>query len=189
MKPWARVTVIGLAAAALGVAAPASAAPFDRSPYSGTEAFDVGCPGYTGMTSFSGVVTIMDTNPSLEGEFYRLTNRQRFADTITNARTGEAVTVSGRTLFKELRARSLGDGVFRYVGQAVTTVTFRDASGAVLLRERGVVAESFLFDTLNDGVPGGELLEEPELLKVSGPHATFDEDFDFCAFLNEATGP
>jgi hypothetical protein len=57
----------------------------------------------------------------------------------------------------------------------------------VLLRETGLVELAYVFDTLNDGQPGGVLLSE-EFVRASGQHPTFSEGFDFCGFLGNAIG-
>ena len=63
-----------------------------------------------------------------------------------------------------------------------------DSAGRVVVRDRGVIRYSALFDTLGDDEPGGELIEEfpPQ---VRGPHPAFDEAFDFCAIASDLIGP
>ena len=57
-----------------------------------------------------------------------------------------------------------------------------DASGRVLLRDRGAIRETYLFDTEGDAVPGGIFLEKLSL-RVSGPHPGFVTDEEFCAVI------
>lgn len=57
----------------------------------------------------------------------------------------------------------------------------------MILREVGIVRTGYVFDTENDSAPGGTILLE-ELLSVRGPHPTYDDDFDFCAFLDSEIG-
>ena len=45
----------------------------------------------------------------------------------------------------------------------------RDMTGGILLRDRGVIRTTVLFDTLGDDTPGGVTLEELDV-SVAGPH-------------------
>jgi hypothetical protein len=47
---------------------------------------------------------------------------------------------------------------------------------------------SWVFDTLGDSAPGGVFLEDPVVVRVSGPHPGFEEAFDFCALLISLIG-
>jgi len=189
MRRQIAVVLPTAAAAAVAFAAPAVAgAPLEnRTPYEGSRTFTECDGAYEGVSTYSGTNTIQDTNPSLEGEFFRFTDHYTFTDVLTNVDTGDYVVISGTGVFKELQPRSEGDGVFSYVTHDVGRITFSDSSGNVLIREAGMVVESWLFDTLNDGEPGGNVLDNG-LVRVSGPHPTFPESFDFCGFLDEATG-
>ena len=60
-----------------------------------------------------------------------------------------------------------------------------DSDGNVVLRDRGRVTFRALLDTLGDGEPGGELLEQ-ELTSISGPHQVFVADF--CEIATELIG-
>ena len=86
-----------------------------------------------------------------------------------------------------MQPHDLGNGIFAFVGQEIGTVTFRDSSGQVILREYGTVRIGYVFDTENDSTPGGTFLLE-RLLSVKGPHPTLEEDFDLCAFLDSEIG-
>ena len=59
-------------------------------------------------------------------------------------------------------------------------------TGRIVSRDRGVIRETYLFDTLGDATPGGLFLETLGL-RVSGPHPLlpggfFDGDA-FCAIV------
>ena len=63
-------------------------------------------------------------------------------------------------------------------------ILIRDMTGRVVSRDRGVIRETYLFDTLGDDTPGGVYLEQIGLL-ARGPHpllpgGVFYEDA-FCA--------
>jgi hypothetical protein len=51
----------------------------------------------------------------------------------------------------------------------------------LLLRDRGVIRSSLVFDTLGDATPGGAVVEELEP-SVRGPHPGFD-DATLCPVL------
>ena len=61
-----------------------------------------------------------------------------------------------------------------------------DSSGHVVVRDRGMIRQTFLFDTLGDGVPGGEFLSDTSTV-VHGPHPGFAPDFPFCQIAAELT--
>jgi hypothetical protein len=186
MKIRSILAAAALSCAGAAGAAPAHAAPVERTPYTGTETFAVCGGAYAGVSRYEGVSTISDANPSTGGQFFRFTNKVSFTDTITNPETGDYVTVSGDVLSKEIQPRALGDGVFAYVSHDVGRLVYRDASGQVLARESGVIVTEYTFDTLNDAEPGGEPLTE-ETVRVSGPRPFFEEEV-FCAFLEENIG-
>jgi hypothetical protein len=50
------------------------------------------------------------------------------------------------------------------------------------------IRHTFLADTLGDGVPGAEEIPDTDVHDVSGPHAGFSKDFDFCAPAAQLTG-
>lgn len=104
----------------------------------------------------------------------------------TNPDNGKYVVLTGSGIFKELQAHGQGGGLFTYVTHEAGLFTISDSSSKVLIREAGLVAFSYLFDTLNDGAPGGNVISA-ELLRVSGPHVTFDS-FDVCGYLSGVIG-
>ena len=55
-----------------------------------------------------------------------------------------------------------------------------DEDGRVLLRDRGVIRETILFDTLGDDMPGGTFIDSVEF-SVSGPQPGLL--FDPCSLL------
>jgi hypothetical protein len=172
----------------VGLASPSYAgAPVDRFKYSDTDTFTECDGAYEVASSFSGMILITDTNPSLDGQFFRFSDNYEFTDVITNPLNGEYVVLHGNGNVKELQPRSLGDGIFTFHTHDSGLFTIRDSSGRVLLKETGIVEFAYVFDTLNDGQPGGDFLFE-EFVRVSGPHPSFSEEFDFCSFLDDAIG-
>ena len=55
-------------------------------------------------------------------------------------------------------------------------------TGRVVLRDRGVIRETYLFDTLGDDTPGGMYIEQLGL-RVSGPHPLFVDEDAFCTVV------
>lgn len=98
------------------------------------------------------------------------------------AENGQFVTVTGNAIFHEIKAVPLGGNRFRFTAiEAGQPFRLYDAEGNLLLRDRGVIRRSAIFDTLGDAVPGGVLIEEFEPV-VRGPHPGF-EDETLCPVL------
>jgi hypothetical protein len=171
----------------IGLAAPAHAtAPLEnRAPYAGSNEFS-DC-GDNGHSTYWGDETILDTNPALAGQFFRFTDRYNFRDTLTNPDTGKYVVISGTGIFKELPPKTEDGQLFTYVAHDVGRVTISDSAGHVLVKQTGLVATSYLFDTGGDGAPGGNVLDE-QIYRLSGPHPTFAGTFDFCGLVSSQVG-
>jgi hypothetical protein len=115
--------------------------------------------------------------------------RYSFRETHTNTETGEWFVVRGHAVFNEVKATRVEGNIFKFVAiEAGQPFVIEDSAGRVVVRDRGVIRYSILFDTLGDDEPGGELVEEFEP-DVRGPHPGFDEDFDFCAVATDLIGP
>jgi hypothetical protein len=115
--------------------------------------------------------------------------RYSYRETHTNTATGEWFVVRGHAVFNEVKATRVEGTIFRFHAiEAGQPFVIADSAGRVVLRDRGVIRYSILFDTLGDDMPGGELIEEfpPEL---RGPHPSWSEDFDFCAIATDLIGP
>jgi hypothetical protein len=57
-----------------------------------------------------------------------------------------------------------------------------------VLRDRGVIRTTILFDTLGDETPGGEFLDEIDV-EVSGPHPGFFlDEGQFCEVVLDLIG-
>jgi hypothetical protein len=169
------------------VALPANAAPIVNERYSGTESFTE-C-GFQGESSFSGRVMIKDATPATDGQFFYFQDNYQYRDVITNPATGEFVIVRGNGIFKEIQPRQMEGSVFTFLThEAGQPFVVEDSSGRVVLRDRGMITLSYVFDTLGDSAPGGVFLEDPVVVRVSGPHPGFEEAFDFCALLTSLIG-
>jgi hypothetical protein len=98
-----------------------------------------------------------------------------YSETWTAA-NGRFVTVTGNAIFHEVKAVPLGDNQFRFTAiEAGQPFRLYDPEGNLLLRDRGVIRHSAIFDTLGDATPGGVLIEEFEP-SVRGPHPGFDDE-------------
>jgi hypothetical protein len=171
----------------LAVAAPVAARPIEKATFEDTSIF-TDCDGLlAGVSVVSGWDIIKDATPATGGQFFYFETRNRFTDTLTNTATGKSFTVSGTSFFRENQARLVEGTVFTYVSHEMVNIVIRDADGKVVLRDVGLIETSYVFDTLGESTPGGVYVEEPELVRVVGPHPSFDESFDFCALAAELT--
>jgi hypothetical protein len=111
------------------------------------------------------------------------------SSTSTNPATGEFVVVRGNGIVKEVQARQVEGSVVTFlVHEAGQPFVVEDSSGRVVLRDRGMITLSWVFDTLADNEPGGVFLEGPAVVRVSGPHPGFEEASDFCALMTSLIG-
>jgi hypothetical protein len=103
-----------------------------------------------------------------------------FTETHTNP-DGDFLVITGNGLFQETRAVHLEGTLFAF--SAVNSgqpFTVYDEDGNVLVRDRGTIRATIVFDTLGDDTPGGEFIEVLSF-EVGGPHDGLD--FDTCAIL------
>ena len=103
-----------------------------------------------------------------------------FSETHTNP-DGDVLLISGNGLFQETRAVPLGGNLFAFSsvvsGQPFTV---RDGDGNLLVRDRGTVRQTIVFDTLGDDTVGGIFVEQVSFA-AAGPHPGFG--FDTCDIL------
>jgi hypothetical protein len=108
--------------------------------------------------------------------------------TFTNPANGEFLVIEGHALFQEIKATRVEGTVFEFTSvEAGQPVVLRDSSGRVVLRDRGVIRSTILFDTLGDDTPGGEAVGERVTVRLAGGHPSFDEDA-FCAAVEDLIG-
>jgi hypothetical protein len=188
-KPWSLRGLVLVVGTLLGllVALPANAAPIVNERYSGTDSF-TDCGGFQVESTFSGRVMIKDATPATDGQFFYLQDNYQHRDVITNPVTGEFVVVRGNGIVKEVQARQVEGTVSTFlVHEAGQPFVVEDSSGRVVLRDRGMITLSWVFDTLGDSAPGGEF-QGPVVVRVSGPHPGFEEAFDFCGLITSLIG-
>lgn len=157
----------------MGVGPAQAAKPLDHGHWEGTDSFDVEDCGVVLHidAAFDGVTTIRVVRGS-DGQAFLAHDNYEFSETITLAdddpTTNEYVTTHGKGNFVEQHATHLYGDVWRFEAIDAGTFTVRDSDGNVLLRARGVVQLTAVFDTLGDGEPGGVLISEEVV--VRGPH-------------------
>jgi hypothetical protein len=109
-----------------------------------------------------------------------------FREVITNPETGRWFVVRVHVQAHEIKATQVEGTVYEFVGiQAGQPFVIEDSAGNVIVRDRGVIRETFLFDTLGDGTPGGVFLEVTSAV-VHGPHPGQAEEF--CEIAAQLTG-
>jgi hypothetical protein len=105
------------------------------------------------------------------------------------ATNGRFVTVTGHDVFNEVKAVPLGGNLFRFTAvEAGQPFRLYDAAGNLVLRDRGAIRFSAIFDTLGDATPGAVLVEEFEP-SVRGPHPGFEEATLCPVLVPLLTGP
>jgi hypothetical protein len=83
----------------------------------------------------------------------------------------------------------LGGNLFRFTAvEAGQPFRLYDSEGNLLLRDRGVIRHSAVFDTEGDDTPGAVLIEEFEP-SVRGPHPGFFDETLCPVLVPLLTGP
>lgn len=175
-----------LAAAVVGlgllVAGPAQAKPVERGHFSGSDSFDeevCGLDVHIEVT-FRGSFHTLPAKGSDGQAFFGHTNYEfREVITLVGGDPATFVTTHGHGVFHEQHATprpELGPYVYEFEAIDAGTFTLRDSSGTVLIRDRGVLQLTAVFDTLGDSQPGGVLISEDIVFR--GPHS---DDETFCA--------
>jgi hypothetical protein len=105
------------------------------------------------------------------------------------AANGRFVTVTGNSVFNEVKAVPLGGNLFRFTAvEAGQPFRLYDSQGVLVLRDRGVIRHSAVFDTEGDASPEAVLIEEFEP-SVRGPHAGFFDETLCPVLVPLLTGP
>jgi hypothetical protein len=186
------VTVAGLASlAAIAMlafwAGPAGATVVEKGFYSGTDSSSFDDCGFTlnVESEFSGHFVLRAVKG---GQAFLGKDNYRYRDVLTNPATGGWFVIRGNALFSEIKAIPVSGNIYEFTAiEAGQPVVWEDSAGNVVLRDRGVIRHTALFDTFGDGQPGAEFIEETHT-SVHGPHPAFAEDFPFCELAAELTG-
>ena len=106
----------------------------------------------------------------------------------TNPANGRQVFVSGSARSREVRAEHVDGNVWRFlVVLSGKPFVVKNEHGRTLLAEWGRLVRTTEFDTLGDSQPGGELVDET-VLSSRGNWPTWEEDFDWCGFVERVVG-
>ena len=186
------VSVFGTAAVAaallvLAIVGPAGATVIGHEHYSGDDTYSFDDCGFTinGVSHFEGVARL---RVEKGGQAFLSSDNYSFRDVLTNADTGKWFVIRGNGIYHETTATLVSGNVYEFVAiESGQPFVMEDSSGNVVARDRGTIRQSFIFDTLGDGKPGGELIENTGL-SVHGPHPGFADDFPFCELAAKLTG-
>ena len=183
-------TAGGLALAVIACAVPgAGATVIGQEKYSDSFAedfVDCGIPLHSDFT-VSGTAHFRVGKGGEESAFF-VHDKFRFTDTVTNPANGRYYTVDGNFVFNETTATRVEGNVFEFTSIQAGTWILRNDSGEIVLRDRGVIRSTILFDTLGDGTPGGELVDFVSE-DVKGPHPGFDiPEAEACELLDNLIG-
>jgi hypothetical protein len=164
----------------------ASAKVIGHQHYSDTYSFsydDCGFPvDATGQVSGQELLRVLPG-----GQAFLDLNRQTFREVHTNVETGKWFVVRGNSLYHEIRGTQVEGNIYEFTSiEAGQPFVIEDSSGNVVVRDSGMIRQTFLFDTLGDGVPGGEFLGDISIV-VHGPHPGFADDFPFCQIAADLT--
>jgi hypothetical protein len=177
---WAPAIVVALLATLL-VAGSASATTGFRDRYAEDYAFTYQCGAVevSVVGHVEGLAQVRVGKGEQETAFFAHDNFA-FSETHTNP-DGDVLVISGNGLFQETRAVPLGGNLFAFnavlAGQPLTV---RDGEGNLVVRDRGVIRQTVIFDTLGDDTPGGIFVEQVSF-EVAGPHDGLG--FDTCSIL------
>ena len=110
-------------------------------------------------------------------------------ETITNLANGNFLVIESHAVIQETRAVPVEGTIFQVSDvTAGQPFVLKDMSGRVVLRNRGAIRGTILFDTLGDDTPGGVVLEVIDV-RISGPHPELDMDEDaFCDIVQDLIG-
>ena len=154
--------------------------------YSGTYDFTTDECGYDlDVTSeFHGQVVL---RVEKGGQAFLVKDKFWYRDVVTNPATGKHFVQYGNGLFHDIKATLVEGTVWEFVSvEAGQPFTIEDSDGNVIVRDRGVIRHTILFDTLGDGQPGGIFLGETDAA-VHGPHPGFADGY-WCAVAAQLTG-
>ena len=122
------------------------------------------------------------------GEAFLVADNYSYRGVFTNRETGEWFVQRGNALFHEIKATQVEGTIYEFVAvEAGQPFIIEDSAGNIVVRDRGVIRRTYLVDTLGDGEPGGEFIEDVAAV-VHGPHPGFEPDFPFCEIAAELTG-
>lgn len=159
----------------------------DEYEYAFTEQFEL-C-GYTLDRTETGSGRVQfRAGTNLTDSHFFVHNNIVWSAVVTNPATGRSWTESFAGNYVDVKAERLTGDLFEVVGSEAGRLVIRDDDGAVVVRERGRIRTTFLFDTLGDDVPGGIDVGVVDI-DVAGPHPLRDADpATVCSAVDELVG-
>ena len=171
--------------AVLALAVPAQAKVVEHVHYSDSFSDDFEACGFAihSEGSASGNARIRAGKHELATAFFALDNYE-YSDTWTNTANGRTLTIWGNAIIRDVTARHVEGSIFKFTTvESGRPFNLSDGDGNVVLRDRGAIRSTYLFDTEGDDRRGRQFLEELAL-RVSGPHPGFDmPEEEFCALI------
>jgi hypothetical protein len=177
-QPGRTLTVVAVLALMIVPAAPAGATIVERDRYefSFSDVYDDCGFAVAVEGAVSGHSRIRAGKGKTDTAFF-LRDNFSITQTHTNVDTDEFLTIEGHGVFNEVHAKHVEGNVFEFMAiQAGQPFVVYDSAGNVVLRDRGLVQSTVLFDTGGDDVPGGVVLDVQTELRGQHPGA----DIDFC---------
>jgi hypothetical protein len=186
-----RSTLVGIVVMLTCAVPGAGATVVDHGSFSGTE---TGVPdeicgiAVVRDSVFSGTFRIRAGKGATDQAFFQRLNF-RAVDTLTNPANGRFLSLETQSNSNEIKATRVSGNIFQFTTvEAGQPFAIRDSAGRIVLRDRGAIRRTLLFDTLGDSAPGGVTLDEA-VVRVSGPHPLFDMTEDeFCATIEDLIG-
>lgn len=167
-----KLAAIALAAVGcLAFASPVAATMFERDHYSDSGEFTYDDCGFVvnGTFEVHGIFMARTGKGDLDTAFFAH-DRQTGREVHVRESDGATIIITHHALFQEVKAEPLGGNLFAFTSiQAGQPFTVTDTAGNVLLRDRGVIRETIVFDTTGDHVPGGIYVEQLSF-EWHGPH-------------------
>lgn len=111
------------------------------------------------------------------------------SDTFTNLANGESFRIEFRIREGDLTGRHVEGDIYEFTGTTVGVERVVDGDGHLVLRDAGQFRQTYLFDTLGDGMPGGEYVGDPSESVLRGPHPLSEmDDAAFCDMVHDLIG-
>ncbi|WP_182525001.1 hypothetical protein [Nocardioides dongkuii] len=129
--------------------------------------------------------------PGSDRQAFLANNRYHWRETISNPANGKKMYLSGDGHVREVRARHVEGTVWDFVSiETGAPFVMRTSRGRVVVADRGKLVRVQRFDTLGDGVPGGEPVGEETILHrfTRGSFPSLEPDFDFCGIVAKHLG-
>lgn len=103
-----------------------------------------------------------------DGEAWFGHNNYDVDETYTNRANGRSFSLQANGNWREISAEHLDGDQWRFAWKdSGATFVLRDATGTVLVRDRGTISGSTVWDLRGDGELGGDFVSE-ELVRLSG---------------------